>query len=167
MLSLFVALGSDTIISLIKAFKIQFYIFLAFTFILIAFRVIRVKTGKKYSSSIIVYPLIYLFLTLYSSITLTLNQFEFSMIVYLIGFISGFVIGDLSVFKTRKGEEIYESSATVALAWSLLFLVKWYTYLYGQNYPSLFDPVITICFTLLAGILLGEAFGIIFKHRIS
>ena len=167
MLSRNVALGSDTIITVIKAFKIQFYIFLAFTLILMAFRVIRVKTGKKYSSSIIIYPTIYLFLTLYSSITLTLNQFEFSIFIYLVGFVSGFIIGDLSVFRTRKGEEIYESSASVALAWSFLFLVKWYTYLYGQNYPSLFDPVITVCFTLLAGILLGEAFGIIFKHRIS
>ena len=167
MLSLNVALGSDTIISVIKAFKIQFYIFLAFTLILMAIKVIRVKTGKKYSASIIIYPLIYLFLTLYSSITLTLNQFEISMIIYLIGFISGFIIGDLSVFRKKKGEEIYESSASVSFAWSFLFLVKWYTYLYGQNYPALFDPVITVCFTLLAGILLGQAFGIMFKHRNS
>ena len=87
------------------------------------------------------------------------------MILYLFGLIAGFIIGDLSIFKTRKGEELYESSGSVAFAWSLLFLVKWYTYLYGQNYPALFDPVITLSFTLLAGILFGEALGIIFKHR--
>ncbi len=130
------------------------------------FRIIRVKTGKKYSKSIIIYPLLYFFLTLYSSITLTFSQFEFFMILYLFGLIAGFIIGDLSIFKTRKGEELYESSGTVAFAWSLLFLIKWYSYLYGQNYPSLLDPIITLSFTLLAGILFGEALGIIFKHRI-
>ena len=156
---------STDIIPLIKAFKIQFYFFLIFTVGLTIFRIVRVKTGKKYSKSIIIYPLLYFFLTLYSSITLTFAQFEFFMILYLFGLISGFIIGDLSIFKTRKGEELYESSGTVAFAWSLLFLVKWYTFLYDQNYPLLLDPVITLSFTLLAGILFGEALGIIFKHR--
>ncbi|MCL5888439.1 MAG: hypothetical protein M1597_00555 [Candidatus Thermoplasmatota archaeon] len=129
-----------------------------------ALRAVRAKVGKNYSRKIIIYPTIYLLLTLYSTITLTLFQFEFSMVVYLTGFIIGFIIGDLSQIIKRKGNEIYQSSAGVAIAWSFLFLVKWYTYLYEPTFPTFVDPIITITFTFLAGIILGETVGIVFKH---
>lgn len=157
-------ISMTSILSMIRAFKIQFYIFLIFTFGLIAFRVIRTKLGRPYSRIIIVYPLIYLLLTLYSSITLTLHQFEFSIGVYVFGVIVGFIIGDLTTFNRKNGNESYQSSASVAFAWSLLFLVKWYAYLYQPTFPPLVDPIITITFTLLAGIIFGQAIGIMFKH---
>ncbi|MGP6206420.1 hypothetical protein ACNF42_00070 [Cuniculiplasma sp. SKW3] len=157
-------ISEQTLIEFLRTFKIQFYVFLLIFLILIVVRVLRAKVGKTYSKKIILYPLVYMLMTLYSSITLTLIQFEISMSIYVFGFISGFIIGDLSEFKDRKGREIYQSSGSVALAWSILFLVKWYYYLYDPSMPSFFDPVITVVFTFLAGILLGESIGIIFKH---
>ncbi len=157
-------IGEQSLIDFLRTFKIQFYVFLIIFLILLTVRVARTKVGKKYSWKIVLYPLLYLLLTLYSSITLTFFQFEISMIIYLIGFISGFIIGDLSQFKRKNGSVLYESSGTVAFAWSLLFLVKWYYYLYDPSMPSFFDPIITVVFTLLAGILLGESAGILFKH---
>lgn len=157
-------ISMTTVLSMIRGFKIQFYIFLIFTLGLIAFRVIRTKLGKIYSRKMMLYPLIYLVLTLYSSITLTLPQFEFSILIYVLGFIVGFIIGDLSTFFTKNGNDSYQSSAGVAVAWSLLFLIKWYAYLYQPNFPPLVDPILTISFTFLAGIILGQAAGIMFKH---
>jgi hypothetical protein len=127
-------------------------------------RVLRARLGKTYSKKIIIYPMIYLILTLYSSISLTLFEFEVSITVYLIGVIMGFIIGDLSQFANRKGTEIYQSSAGVATAWSFLFLLEWYSYLYQPKFPFYVDPLLTITFTFLAGIILGEALGIMFKH---
>ena len=158
------ALSEESIISIIRGFKIQFYVCLIFTIFLMVMRAVRAKVGKTYSRKIVIYPLIYLLLTLYSSITLTFLEFEFSMVIYLLGFILGFIIGDLSQITRRKGNEIYQSSAGVAIAWSFLFLVKWYSYLYEPHFPTFVDPVITITFTFLAGIILGEAFGIMVKH---
>lgn len=157
-------INEETLIDFLRTFKIQFYIFLILFLILIIVRVVRAKVGKVYSRKIILYPLLYLLLTLYSSITLTFQQFEISMSIYVFGFIAGFIVGDLSEFKDRKGRELYQSSGSVALAWSVLFLVKWYYYLYNPSMPSFFDPVITVVFTFLAGILLGESVGIMFKH---
>ena len=157
-------INEETLSDFLRTFKIQFYIFLIIFLILIIVRVVRAKVGKVYSRKIILYPLLYLLLTLYSSITLTFQQFEISMSIYVFGFIAGFIVGDLSEFKDRKGRELYQSSGSVALAWSVLFLVKWYYYLYNPTMPSFFDPVITVVFTFLAGILLGESVGIMFKH---
>lgn len=157
-------ISMTSILNIIRAFKIQFYIFFIFTSGLIALRVIRTKLGRPYSRLIIVYPLIYLLLTLYSSVTLTLHQFEFSIGVYVVGFIVGFIVGDLTTFDRKYGNESYQSSASVAFAWSFLFLVKWYAYLYQPTFPPLVDPTITITFTLLAGIILGQSVGIMFKH---
>ncbi len=153
-----------SILNIIRGFKIQFYIFLIFTLALMVFRVVRAKYGKIYSKKIILYPLIYLLLTLYSSVTLTLPQFEFSAGVYVFGIIIGFIIGDLSELYIRNGIDSYQSSGGVAVAWSFLFLVKWYAYLYQPTFPPLVDPIITISFTFLAGIILGQAMGIMFKH---
>lgn len=157
-------LDMNSILSLVRGFKIQFYIFLFFTIGLMVFRAVRVKLGKAYSRKMLIYPLIYLLLTLYSSITLTVPELEFSITVYLIGAVSGFIIGDLSHFSKKDGNEFYHSSAGVAIAWSFLFLVKWYYYLYDPSLPTFIDPIITISFTFLAGIILGQAMGIIFKH---
>ena len=157
-------INEETLIDFLRTFKIQFYIFLILFLILIIVRVVRAKVGKVYSRKIILYPLLYLLLTLYSSMTLTCQLFEISMSLYVFGFIAGFIVGDLSEFKDRKGRELYQSSGSVALAWSVLFLVKWYYYLYNPTMPSFFDPVITVVFTFLAGILLGESVGIMFKH---
>ncbi len=157
-------LSASNIIEIIRSFKIQFYIFLIFTLLLMGIRAVRAKYGKTYSRKIVIYPLIYLLLTLYSSITLTFFEFEISMSIYLVGTIMGFIIGDLSQITRRKGNEIYQSSAGVAITWSFLFLVKWYSYLYQPNFPDFVDPIITVTFTFLAGIILGEALGIMFKH---
>lgn len=157
-------INEQTLIGFLRTFKIQFYIFLLLFLVMIVVRVVRAKVGKVYSKKIILYPLLYMLLTLYSSITLTLTQFEISISIYVFGFIAGFIIGDLSEFKDRKGRELYQSSGSVALAWSFLFLVKWYYYLYDPSMPSFFDPIITVVFTFLAGILLGESAGIMFKH---
>lgn len=156
------------IIQMIKGFKIQFYIFLLFTFILLAIRVIRSKLGISYSRKILIYPMIYLLLTLYSSIDETFFLFEIAIIIYMIGYIIGFVVGDLANFKEKRGKIVVETSVIISSLWSILFLIKWYFFLY-YTVTSVFifvvsDILVTYLFTLLAGVLLGQASGIIFKH---
>ncbi|MHB1493101.1 MAG: hypothetical protein ACYCSG_05300 [Thermoplasmataceae archaeon] len=150
----------------IYSFKIQLYLFILLSMILLIYRAVRADKGKKLSFFwIFLFPFFYLLLTAYSLLNLTYYQLYFTSALYIVGVIMGAERGRFTKFLIKNERIYYRKPIGITTAWTALFLFKWYLNLYVSSYPPILDPVIASLMTLAAGLILGQAFGIAASYR--
>ncbi|MHB8372039.1 MAG: hypothetical protein ACYDAO_03425 [Thermoplasmataceae archaeon] len=151
----------QTIYNEIYSFKIQLYLFIILSVILLVFRAVRTEKGKKLSFLwVFLFPIIYLVLTAYSMLNLTLVQLYFTSVLYVVGLIMGVERGRFTKFQFKYETIYYRKPIGITTVWTILFLFKWYLNLYVTSYPPILDPILASLITLSGGLILGQAFGI-------
>ena len=144
-------------------------------------RITRNRKGTKYSvRSIFTLPIIYLIISLFFMIGLSLLEASGLLLAIAIGILAGLQLGKHSEIFEHEGKVMYKRSAEVMAIWIVGFLIRIGIDFYAnpslftgnfsltsfsayESSPLLFGADILLAFS--AGLLLGEALILYKRHK--
>lgn len=145
----------------------QFDFLATLTVLLLVLRLSRLFYGRKYSlGKVILVPLLYALLSIYTFIGLSGTQKDLIVIFWVLGLAAGIKYGRKDRFYVKKDVLRYRSSAPFTLLWTLSFLGEIYIYLYDPKLPLSVGLALNLILAASTGLILGESFRIINSHRI-